>query len=174
MHLWAPFGKGEPTFLQKSHIPIGQLFSFPFPIPPMLTTVILKFPRCDSYVRVVALKAKVKGRRMQSFFCSQPSGCFSISIPRVILPGPSVNKAISLNVTPQTPCRTLSPPWALSAPSLPASVKHWCGTGVMGHLSICGRDLRASIGEEGSRGSWDQVCNSPITVLHVSCWSREV
>ena len=89
---------------------------------------------------------------------SEVSGCFSVSMPGMIFPGPSVNKAIrygSLSVTPQTRRRPLPPPPALSAP-FPAAVpcsERWHGARAIGHSSACGSDLRASASEEGSSGN---------------------
>lgn len=66
-----------------------------------------------------------KSKRQESeglLLLSEASGRFCVSIPGVIFPGPSVNKAIrygSLSVTPQTRCWSLPPPWAPSAPALP-------------------------------------------------------
>lgn len=66
---------------------------------------------------------------------SEPSGHFCVSIPGMVLPGPSVNKAIrygSSSVTPQTHCWSLPPPWAPSAPALPVLCWELCSrTGVI-------------------------------------------
>lgn len=112
-----------------------------------------------------------KSRRQEDaelLLLSEASGLFSVSIPGVIFPGPSVNKAIhygSLSVAPQARRRPLPPPQALSAP---AGGEPWRGAGVTGHASAGGSNLRASAGEEGSSGNWNQVCKSPVAALHGS------
>jgi len=121
----APLGEEQPALPQKSHIPLGQLFSSPFPIPPVLTTVILKLPRPDGGGGV---GFEIKSKRQEDaelILLSEASGRFSVSIPGAIFPGPRVNKAIrygSLSVAPRTRRPPLPPPQALSTPSAPAGM----------------------------------------------------
>lgn len=86
---------------------------------------------------------------------SEASGRFCVSVPGVIFPGPSVNKAIrysSLSLSPQTRCWSLPPP---RAPLLllflqGALVCHWGYPDAHPHVGATSKHLRVTKAPAGA------------------------